>query len=99
MAKVETGAFVIIVLREPREKIWGILDEINPAGITLRGIDLNAFEDWTRAIANSEPFFGMNDYFLPMWRVEKLTRDESTLEIPSLADRFRNKTGSDAADF
>lgn len=99
MAKIETGDYVIVILREPREKIWGILGEINPAGIILRGIDLNAFDDWTRAVANNEPFFGMNDYFLPMWRVEKLTRDESSAELPSLADQFQNKTNFDAKDF
>jgi hypothetical protein len=41
----------------------------------------------------------MQDYFLPMWRVERLTRDESTPEIPSFADQFRQKTGFEMGQF
>ena len=91
--KIESGEIIIIVLHSPREKIIGVLHEINSAGIFLRGIDLNAFDDWTRAIANNEPFFGLNDYFFPMWRVERITRDEPSGEIPSMAEQFEHKTG------
>lgn len=96
--KIETGEVVIIVLHSPREKIFGVLNEINSAGIFLRGIDLNAFDDWTRAVANNEPFFGMNDYFFPMWRVERITRDERAGEIPSMAEQFEQKTGLPIVD-
>lgn len=89
----------MVVLRDPREKIWGILGEINPAGVFMRGIDLNAFDDFVRAITGGEPFFGMSDYFLPMWRVEKLSRDESNFGIPSMAEQFSQKTGLDPKDF
>ena len=96
--KIESGEVVIIVLHSTREKIFGVLQEINSAGIFLRGIDLNAFDDWTRAIANNEPFFGMNDYFFPMWRVERITRDEPSGEIPSMAEQFEQKTGLQVFD-
>lgn len=99
MAKIETGESVVIILREPREKIWGILGEIDPAGVFLRGIDLNAFDDWLRAVAENEPFSGMTDYFLPMWRVEKLSRDESSFGMPSLAEQVKQKTGFEPTDF
>ena len=45
------------------------------------------------AVANDEPFFGMSDYFFPMWRVERITRDERSGEIPSMAEQFEQKTG------
>jgi hypothetical protein len=93
MAKIEAGETIIIVLREPREKIWGILDETNSAGVYMRGIDLNAFDDWVKALVNREPFFGMSDYFFPMWRVERVIRDEPSGEIPSMAEQFQQKTG------
>lgn len=96
--KIEAGEIVVLVLHSPREKIIGVLHEISPAGIFLRGIDLNAFDDWTRAIANNEPFFGMSDYFFPMWRVERMTRDESSGEIPSMTEIFEQKTGLRIAD-
>lgn len=87
------GAAVIIVLHSPREKCWGILDEISAAGVFLRGLDLNAFDDWIRAVAHDEPFIGLTDLFFPMWRVERLTRDEPAGEIPSLAEQFEKRTG------
>jgi hypothetical protein len=93
MAKIETGETVVLVMHSPREKIFGVLHEINASGAFVRGIDLNAFDDWTRAVVNEEPFFGMNDYFFPMWRVEKITRDEGSGEIPSMAEQFEQKTG------
>ena len=48
--KFDQGDSVIIILRDPREKLLGILDEITTAGVTLRGIDLSYFEDWVRSI-------------------------------------------------
>ena len=99
MAKIETGEIVILVMHSPREKIFGVLDEINAAGVAVRGIDLNAFDDWTRAIINDEPFFGMSDYFFPMWRVERLTRDERSGDIASMAEQFEQKTGLRISDF
>ena len=92
MAKIESGETIIIVLREPREKILGILGKINQAGIYMRGLDLNAFDDWTQAIVRNEPFFGMSDYFFPMWRVERITRDESFAGLPSMSEQFEQKT-------
>ena len=97
--KIETGESVVVILQNPREKIVGILHEINASGIFVRGIDLNYFDEWMRAIVNSEPYLPMQDYFFPMWRVERLSRDESSFEVPSMAEQFRHRTGLDFADF
>ncbi|MGH9900803.1 MAG: hypothetical protein ACRD68_03085 [Pyrinomonadaceae bacterium] len=97
--KISSGAIVLIVLHSPREKCWGVLDEINAAGVFLRGIDLNAFDDWTRAVAAGETFIGLTDIFFPMWRVERLTRDERAGEIPSLAEQFEARTGRRVGEF
>jgi hypothetical protein len=90
---IEPGAAVVIVLHSPREKCWGVLDEINAAGVFLRGLDLNAFDDFLSALAHDEPFIGLTDLFFPMWRVERLTRDEPAGGIPSLAEQFEKRTG------
>ncbi len=97
--RIQAGAAVLIVLHSPREKCWGVLDEINAAGIFMRGLDLNAFDDWTRAVAHGEPFIGLTDMFLPMWRVERLTRDESAGGVPSMAEQFEQRTGKKISDF
>jgi hypothetical protein len=40
----------------------------------------------------------MQDYFFPMWRVEKLMRDEGSPETQSLAEQFFNRTGLELKD-
>ncbi len=93
MAKIENGETVIVVLQNPREKIWGVLQEINHAGIFIYGIDLNAFEDFVRALQNKEPFFALSEQFVPLWRLEKITKDEQSGEIPSMQQEFERRTG------
>ena len=46
--KIETGEIVIAILHSPREKLLGIVDEIDPAGISIRSIELGYFDDWCK---------------------------------------------------
>lgn len=59
----------------------------------MRGLDLNAFDDWLRAIVHEEPFVGFGDLFFPMWRVERISRDEASGGIPSLSQQVEQRTG------
>lgn len=97
--RIEAGAAVVVVLHSPREKCWGLLDEISAAGVFLRGLDLNAFDDWTHAIARDEPFIGLTDLFFPLWRVERVARDEAAGGVPSLAEQFEKRTGRRVQEF
>ena len=90
---IKAGAVITLVLHSPREKCWGMLDRIDAAGVFLRGLDLNAFDDWVRAVAHDEPFMGPADLFFPMWRVERVSRDERAAGVPSLAEQFEQRTG------
>ena len=92
-AGIGRGAAVVIVLHSPREKCWGVLDELNPAGVFLRGLDLNAFDDWVHALVHNEPFIGFGDLFFPMWRVERISRDEAAGGVPSLSEQVEKRTG------
>lgn len=96
---IQQGAAVVLVLHTPREKCWGVLEEISAAGISLRGLDLNAFDDWVRAVAHDEPFMGLADLFFPMWRVERVARDESAGGVLSLAEQFEQRTGRKLEEF
>ena len=96
---ITPGSTIILVLHSPREKCWGVLDEISAAGVFLRGLDLNAFDDWARAIAHGDPFMGLSDLFFPMWRVERLARDESAGGVASLAEQFEQRTGRSLQEF
>ena len=97
--KIETGESVVLILQNPREKLVGILHEISAAGIFLRAIDLGYFDEWVNSIKNDEPYLPMQDYFVPMWRVERLMRDESSFEMPSMSEQFNQKTGFDLSQF
>ncbi|HEX8491547.1 MAG TPA: hypothetical protein VF658_01780 [Pyrinomonadaceae bacterium] len=90
---ITAGSAVIIVLHSPREKCWGVLDRISAAGVFLRGLDLNAFDDWLRAVAHDEPFIGPTDLFFPLWRVERVALDEAAGGVSSLAEQFEQRTG------
>ena len=90
---ISGGSAVLIVLHSPKEKTWGILEEINASGVFLRGIDLNSFEDWLQALVHGEPFVGFGDLFFPMWRVERISRDESCAGVPSLCEQVERRTG------
>ena len=93
------GAPVIVSLHSPREKIWGVLRELNAAGVFVRGIDLNTFDDWVQMIVRGERNMGLTHVFVPMWRVERVTLDESVDEIPSLAARFQSRVGLTVSEY
>lgn len=91
--KFDSGDIVIAVLHSPREKLLGVLDSVEAAGVTMRSIDLGYFDDWCSSIVADEAHLEMTDNFYPMWRVERLSRDESSDDLPSMADQFETRTG------
>jgi hypothetical protein len=96
--RIAAGTAVVVVLHSPREKCWGLLDEINAAGVFLRGLDLNSFDDWLHSLLHEEPFVGVNDLFFPLWRVERLTRDETAGGVPSLCEQAERRIGRSVPD-
>jgi hypothetical protein len=90
---IRPGEPVVVNLHSPREKVWGVLRELNTAGVFVRGIDLNTFDDWVQMIVRGERNMGLTHVFLPMWRVERVALDESVDEIPSLAAQFYSRVG------
>ncbi len=95
---IRAGTLVVVTLREPREKCWGVLDAVTNAGVYLRAVDLQSFEEIVRASQRREPLFGIADLFFPLWRVERLARDAASGTIPSLAEQFTERTGHAATD-
>jgi hypothetical protein len=90
---IQPGEAVVVVLHTPKERCWGVLDEISPVGVFLRGLDLNAFDDWVGAVIHKESFIGLTDVFFPMWRVERILRDETSGGIASLSEQVERRTG------
>ena len=98
--RVEPGAPVLLYLREPQEKIWGVLRELDSSGATVEGVDLASFDDWIAQVERDEPGIGAPSVlFIPMPRVEKILLDRASGEIPSLAERFERKTGFDLDEY
>jgi hypothetical protein len=93
---VRNDAYVVVYLHSPRERWWGMLRGVTPAGATLRGLSLDSFEPWARSVARGEDAgISPTTVFFPMHRIERIDEDESTLSVASHADRFKEWTGED----
>ncbi|HZO98686.1 MAG TPA: hypothetical protein VFD30_00180 [Terriglobia bacterium] len=91
---MQIHSLVIVSLANPKEKVWGLLLGLDSAGITLRGIELDSFDDFLlQVVERDEATVGMTTVFYPMHRVERVAADEASGSIPSLADRFKQKVG------
>jgi len=86
------GVLVLIALNTPREKFWGALLEVSPAGVSVRGLDLNSLEDFARQLRAGDPVAPAAVFF-PMHRIERMELDVRSGEIPSLGERFESKSG------
>jgi hypothetical protein len=88
------GAAVILYLKEPKERFWGVLRSLDSTGASVLGLELQTFDDWLRQVADtSRPDITPSLVFFPLLRVEKILLDMPSGEIPSLADRFESRTG------
>jgi hypothetical protein len=96
---METGSLVLVSCAAPREKFWGVLIGLTPVGATIRGVPLEAFEDWLRPYATGGPtMIGAVTIFLPAHRLERIELDESSGPVEGLADRFRRVAQRDARE-
>ena len=96
---IGSGSFVIIHLQNPKEKFWGRLAELNQAGAFIVGIDLNSFEDWTRMIVANERNIGLTAMFVPMWRIERISLDQTVDDLLSLHEQFEARTGTPVQEY
>src|SRR5579864_8589383 len=96
-AQFAAGSVVLVSLSNPREKFWGAILELAPAGVSLRGIELSCFEDFSRQVKAGDSVTP-NAVFFPMHRVERIELDSPNGEIPSLQERFAGKTGCEFHD-
>jgi methylmalonyl-CoA epimerase len=91
---ISPGEAVLLYLREPQEKIWGVLRRLDPSGVVVEGIDLASFDDWVAQIERGEEsIVGPSLLFMPMSRLEKILLDRSSGHLASMAERFQRRTG------
>lgn len=93
------GTPVVLYLQGPKEQIWGILLGLTPAGVMIRGMLLETFEDYMRQeVKGEEDLLGLVTAFYPMYRLERLERDETIGPVMSYADRFARQVGRSIFD-
>lgn len=93
-APFSAGALVIVTLSNPREKFWGMVLALAPAGLSLSGSELASVEDLAVMVRDGEPFIP-SVIFFPMHRIDRVELDLPIGSVPSLSHRFLTKTGLD----
>lgn len=96
-----SGSFVILNLVNPKEKFWGILQAMGSVGVTLRGINLDSFEDWVRQVARKEdePTLDLVTMFVPLFRVERIFLDERVGTVQSYSQYFTELVGKTPEEY
>jgi hypothetical protein len=90
----DASSLVIMNLVNPKEKFFGVLSALSPAGITVRAINLDSFEDWMRQLARGDdPNLDLITMFVPLFRVERVFLDEPSGMIKSYGQRFEEVVG------
>jgi len=93
-------ALVIVNLVSPKEKFFGVLVALSPAGITARAVNLDSFDDWVREVARGEESnLDLITMFVPLFRVERIFLDEPLGAIRSYAQRFEDSVGTTLAKY
>jgi methylmalonyl-CoA/ethylmalonyl-CoA epimerase len=97
---VRPGAPVLLYMRDPQEKMWGILRRLDPTGVTIEGIDLGSFDDWLAQIDrdDEDTFTVPSVVFVPISRVERVLLDRPAGALPSLSQRAERRAGCRVAE-
>lgn len=97
---MKPGSFVVVYLVNPKERYWGALQDLTPAGATLRGLDIASFDDWCRQVAaRAEAAIGLTTMFFPILRIEKIILDEASGGGRSMRQTFEQIVGSSVEEY
>lgn len=95
-----SGQFVVVVLREPKERLWGRLLGLETSGIAFRGVAVSHWEELLALVKRGESdLAALGTRFVPMHRVESFYLDEPSSGVRSLAEEFQQRTGVEPAEF
>lgn len=88
------NSVVIAHLVNPTEKFWGVLVDLDQAGMVLRGISVSSFDDWMFQVARqNKQTLGLSTMFVPLFRIERVFMDEQVGEVESYRQRFAQQVG------
>jgi hypothetical protein len=96
----EPKSLVIVNLVNPKEKFFGFLNALSAAGVNIRAINLDSFDDWIHQLArDDEPDLDLITMFVPLFRVERIFLDEPSGMVKSYSQRFEEVVGRTVSDF
>jgi hypothetical protein len=96
----DENSLVIVNLVQPKEKFFGLLRALSAAGVTMRAVNLDSFDDWVRQIARGEESeIEMVTMFVPLFRVERIFLDEEAGMVKSYGQRFEDVVGRSVSDY
>lgn len=96
----EPNALVLVNLVNPKEKFFGVLRALSAAGVTMRAVNLDSFDDWIHQIARGEESeIEMVTMFAPLFRVERVFLDEPAGAIRSYSQHFEETVGKTVHDY
>jgi hypothetical protein len=96
----EERSLVLLNLINPKEKFFGVLRALSPAGVTMRAVNLDSFDDWIHQVARAEESeIEMITMFVPLSRVERIFLDEPAGMIKSYSQRFREVVGRTVEEY
>ena len=97
---IEPGSLVLVHLSSPPEQFWGVLEDLSPAGVTFRGLNVGSFDDFLAQAAGGEELsLGFSTIFVPMFRVERIYLDEQVGAVLSYQQRFAQRVGRSVASY
>ena len=97
LAAFRPGALVLVTLQSPREKFFGSVLSLAPFGLVFCGIPLDSIDDFIAQLRDGERVRPATLFF-PMHRIERLEIDQRSGELPTISERFQNKSGISARD-
>lgn len=93
-------SIVIAYLKDPKERIWGMLRCIDSSGLFMEGINIDSFDEWIHDVSKGESGkASLSRIFFPTSRIEKILMDEPTGDLPSLSQRFEEAVKISVMDF
>lgn len=96
----DENSLVIVNLVQPKEKFFGLLRALTAAGVTMRAVNLDSFDDWVRQVARGEESeIEMVTMFVPLFRVERIFLDEAAGAVKSYGQRFEDVVGRSVSDY
>ena len=98
--EMEPGAAILLYMREPQEKMWGVLRRLDATGVMIEGLDLGSFDDWLAQIDydGEDAISGPSVVFVPIGRVERILLDRASGALPSLVQRVERRAGCSVAE-